>query len=270
MLFRSVVKEGEGEADLSDLEVGMKVEVKGYVENGENIAMLIKIEDEDNETELEVEGEITALTDDMITVNGTTFTLNSDTKVVKEGEGDADLSDLEIGMKVEVKGYVENGENIAKLIKIEKDDDGKNKLEVEGEITALTDDMITVSGTTFTLNSETKVIMELFGLVDLSDLKVGQFVVVKGEVKNGENIATMIKVKSDIESELEVEGEITAISDDMITVNGTTFSLTSETIVVKEGKGKIELGDLEVGMMVEVKGFCIRRREYSKADQTRK
>ncbi len=206
---------------------------------------------------IKVEGEITTKTDNSITVQGKEFAVTSTTVIYNKSNLKIEFGDLEEGDYVEVKGVKINNVLTAKVIKLEDEDDDnrKTELEVEGTISSLSSDMITVNGTTFTLNSETKVIMELFGLADLSDLKVGQFVVVKGKVKNGENAATRIKVKNEVESELEVEGKIEALTDDMITVNGTTFTLTSETIIVKEGKGKIESGDLEVGMMVEVKGF---------------
>jgi hypothetical protein len=260
-----IVKQGYGEVDFSELEVGQTITVKGYSSTEENIAVLIKIEYEsdgdDEKHEIEIEGELTELSESSLTVNGTTFTINSETKIVMKGQGEVDFNVLEIGQTLEVKGYVSGDENIATYIKIEEEDDfGKYEIEVEGELTELSETSLTVNGTTFTINSDTKIVMTGEGIVDFSALEIGQTLEVKGYVSGDENIATLIKIENnkgdDKEKyEIEVEGELTELSETSLTVNGTTFTINSDTKIIMSGEGIVDFSALEIGQTLEVKGY---------------
>jgi len=115
--------------DISSLMDGMMITVEGYIDaNGD---FIVKEIEEEKETEDEVEGTVTEVTDTTLTVledgTETTVTINNDTRMIDD-KGDApsqyfSLSDVVEGDYVEVEFYVneETGENIA--TELERDDD---------------------------------------------------------------------------------------------------------------------------------------------------
>lgn len=214
----------------------------------ENIERSIEAEDADAE-EIEVEGRIESLSDNQITVRGTTFRVNSQTEI----EGDKGIrlafSDLRPGDKVEVEGYRDRSDNlIAKEIEWEADD-----IEVEGQIDSISQSSLTVNGITFQITSRTEFKDDL----RFSDLEEGDTVEVDGfRNRSGELVADEIERKDDEEgeNEVEVEGVIEALTGDSITVNGFTFLVTSNTEIEDDDR-TLSLSDLQEGDGVEVEGY---------------
>lgn len=161
----------------------------------ENIKSDLLFNDADNH--IEVEGNVEAVNDGMITVSSVTFSVDSGTTVVNDNSSKFSLGDIQVGQFVEIEGHVENGENAADKIEIkEQDDNDKTETSTEGKIKALTDTEIIVNGLTFEINSATKIRNENNVLIDIAALEIGKQVGVSGYIENGINIAGSILLKS--------------------------------------------------------------------------
>ena len=252
-----VVMEGKGVMTLSDLKVGQMVEVSGYFKGDTAIARVIKIEKDSlgdtSRVEIEMYGTITELTDSTFTVDSNTvFRFTPDTRVYMKGE--AAVSDLEAGQKVEVKGYTHDSVNYALFIKIKLEDDKGIDLEAEGIITSLSPTELKIDSLSFELNSQTVVVLAGKGRVTLNELKVGQTVEVKAYLSGGVYVAKIIKIKEYTDYKtLTVIGEITAKDDTTMTVNETRFLITSETEFFGKDGVVLTFLDFNLGMMVKVK-----------------
>jgi len=103
--------------DITSLVDGMMITVEGYIDaNGDFVVEEIE---EEKETEDEVEGTVTAVTETTVTVNEMTFTVNNDTRMMDDmGEMPLQyfsLADVVEGDYVEIEFYVDEttGDNIA-------------------------------------------------------------------------------------------------------------------------------------------------------------
>ncbi|RME60050.1 MAG: hypothetical protein D6780_04110, partial [Candidatus Dadabacteria bacterium] len=73
-------------------------------------------------------------------------------------------------------------------------------------------------------------------------------------VSDGDEVEHGGDVSDDSDGE-EIEGIIESISDDSITVNSTTFVITSDTELIDEEKNSLEISDFSAGDCVEVEGI---------------
>ena len=236
----------------ADLRVGMLVNLIGS-DNGTNgNAVSISFEDEVEGvvTRTEAGGglQVMGLT---ITTDGTT---HLDDLVDTNADGIVDVSDLELGDKVEISGYPDgNGGVHATYIEFEGAYDSNsvdNEIEVKGTVTNLT-------ATTFDIGSMT---VDFSG-ADMSEagtLVGGEYVEVKAETApdavTGILTATKVEledggeygVDGDEGEELEVEGMISEITDTTITVNGQTFDIPAGINVSGFAVGDLVDLDIEI------------------------
>jgi hypothetical protein len=112
--------------------------------------------DYDSDSEIEVKGEVTAVSSDSVTVNGVTYLLDEYTRYEY-----GTAADLIVGALVEVEGYFNsNGDLVADEVEFEGYD-SDSELEIQGNVSAVgnTDDpnvgTIEINGTTFHINSST-------------------------------------------------------------------------------------------------------------------
>ena len=139
---------------------------------GHMVAYKVELENDgskghhDDESEVEVKGEVTEVTSDSITVNGVTYLLNENTRY-EHGT----VADLKVGALVEVEGYPNNnGGLVAEEVEFEDHD---SEMEIQGTVSAVNasdanEGTIEIKGTTFHINSST--IMQ-----DSSDARLTHF-----------------------------------------------------------------------------------------------
>lgn len=257
----------DGLDGFADLEVGQYVEVEGfYAEDGTLIADEIEADDDGDDdgddgedNEVEVEGLITELTDDGLTVGGFFFLVTEATEIENDDDEIA-FEDLELGMFAEVEGFTNDaGDLIADEIEIEGDDgddDGDDSdIEVEGTIDDLGDMSLTVGNYTFFVTEGTEIEGEDDQNLTFADLQVGQYVEVEGFYgDDGTLFASEIDVEDFGDDDIEVEGAIEELGDASLTVLGLTFAVTDDTIIEGDDDEPILFSDLAVGLVVEVHG----------------
>ena len=242
----------DGDISFEDLAVGQFAEVEGfYAADGTLVAEEIEVEDGggDDGEEVEVEGLITTLTDDGLTVGGLFFLVTEATEIEGDG-GDIGFEDLAVGQFAEVEGHYDaSGDLVAD--EIEVDESGEQEVEVEGAIEALGEASLTVEGFTFSVTDGT----EFEDGLTFADLAVGQFVEVEGSyTADGTLVAERIEVEDFDDDEIEVEGAIEELGDASLTVLGLTFAVTDATIIRGDDDAPILFADLAVGLVVQVHG----------------
>lgn len=186
-----------------------------------------------------VNGTVTVTTKDGKTV---TLTINNNTVTMVDGSNTT-VFNLEPGAKVKIE--TEGG--VARSIADES-------ASVEGTISAVQGGQVTVrrqSGADVAVNvtAQTSIRLEGDRTGSLSDLKVGLRVVVKYDLQTMNAIRVMLNTRQ----KTEVEGTITAISGNNVTIS-TKVGLQATIIVDSNTSIRLErgatgvLGDLKVGM----------------------
>lgn len=102
-------------------------------------------------------------------------------------------------------------------------------------------------------NGATHITSRTAGMIDAVQISNGQFVKVSGVQKGSLSItATSVQVQSP--NRIDVRGILQTITPSSVTVDGTTFGVTSSTKIEDRRSLPIQLSDLRAGNVVEVKG----------------
>ena len=242
-------------AVFSDLTKGEKVEVRAVKQVDDTyLALNIKIEDEkENESEVELTAQIENINGSDITIGGLTFTTDANTVVLNNNRMAVALTDLAVGMWVEVKGFKNSdGSYYAATIKIE--DFVRTEIEIKGNISYIENVSFIVNDITFSVDSATKVIDHLNNPAMYSDLKTGQLVEVKGN-KTGDTTAMALVIKMEDSADVEISGKISAVNSDNIILNGLTIYVNDNTLYLNQANQPAMFSDLSVDLFVEVKAI---------------
>ena len=240
-------------AVFSDLTKGEKVEVRAVKQVDDTyLALNIKIEDEKkNESEVELTAQIEIINGSDITIGGLTFTTDANTVVLNNNRMAAALTDLAVGMWVEVKGFKNSdGSYYAATIKIE--DFVRTEIEIKGNISYIENVSFIVNDITFSVDSATKVIDHLNNPAMYSDLKTGQLVEVKGN-KTGDTTAMALVIKMEDSADVDISGKISAVNSDNVILNGLTIYVNDNTLYLNRANQPVMFSDISVDLFVEVK-----------------
>ncbi|MEK7322954.1 MAG: DUF5666 domain-containing protein [Pseudomonadota bacterium] len=218
----------------SNLANGMMVEVKSTQTLSGNTMTASRVEAEDSpftgmtSGRLEIEGYVTAVTGTEFTVLGQRVKTTSAT-VYENGTA----ADIAVGKKIEVKGTVgSDGTFTAVEISFRL----PNNVEIEGTVTAVNSsaNTVTVMGVAVQLNAVTQMEdasdakQRPFALANLSS---GDFVEIRGYMKDGQVIATRLE-RDDLVSEVLLQGAVAAKADDLstLTILGVTVNTSTSAV----------------------------------------
>lgn len=204
------------------------------------------IEDQDSEDENDVLGRITGidLEDRIIVVDGLEYKLPKEVDVEMYGE-DAKLSDLKVGMKVEI----ELDEEEAEINVIEDDKDGEI---ISGSITAidLDDKIIVIDKVEYNLPDGTYIEID-GGLASIEDLEVGMKIEI--EVDNDkEEMDILVIDEENVKRFKGIIKELDLIGNYYIMIDDTEHKLSKDAVVLIDGDSK-KLSDLKVGVEANIK-----------------
>ncbi len=230
--------EFDGFLDLSELDVGDHVEVRGEIQGSTIIATRVKLRSDDEETTLR--GFILALGTDsfQLDVDGSTFDI-----VVTAGtefDGFGELSELTIGQEVEARGTLVGTVLTATRVKLRDGGSGGVDFEYEGLLTDLLppDRFLMDDGRIYTVDLNT-VFDPLIGAY--GGLVAGQFLEVEAlRGPSGSNLVVEIKLEGDEQNGQgyrELEGVI-------LTISPTEIVLESG-VVVAVNPGTVFVGDAD-------------------------
>ncbi|WP_292016706.1 DUF5666 domain-containing protein [Marinobacter sp. HL-58] len=244
--------EFDDDLDRDDLANGLIVEVEGHIEGGVLIAEEIDDEDDlfDDDDDVEIAGAISGDYDEsarQFRLNGITVQVNSGTEF-DDGLRESDLGD---GLLVKVEGDFRNGVLVAEEIE-PRDGDA----ELEGVIESRDDNELTVSGVRVVLTGNTLIEDDdddddddriSMRIQDIESLRTGDFIEVEGIQRSSDGgylEAIKIEREDDDDDQFEMEGRVTAVTSDSVTVLGLTLL-----------QGDEDISEIRVGNQVEVEYF---------------
>ena len=243
---------------LADLAVGQTVKVKAAPQtDGKLLAVRIVVEDF-RTLHAGVIGEIESIdsANQTLTVLGLTFTVTSETKIVGAHRTLLSFSDLQVGIRVGVRGaQQEDGSLVAVRIMVVPL--AQAAMEIEGVITNLDQANMTleVLGIVVKVDANTVILIEHDRLGTFADLQVGQRVEVKAKKQtDGSLLAFLIKIDDDLVFGMEMQGEVESVSASSVTVAGTDFAVTSSTVVLDQSYNVVSSSQITSGETVYVWG----------------
>ncbi len=253
--------EGKHRASFSfaDLQVGMRVEVKGVkMDNGDFLAVKIEMEDHsehDSDNDFEVKGTIDSVLSAAVVINNTQFSIDDQTRIELDHHVFGTLNDLSAGMYVEVKASrLSDGSYYARKIEVENEND--TRVKITGAIDSVGTDFLMVLNYTVQIDSNTQIMDYNKAALTLADLENGQRVQIKGKlIAENTILADRIKVKPFHQSDIELTGQITFLEPGRIQVGQSSFMLDSATVILDNNRNSMTADQLAVGMLVEIKGF---------------
>ncbi len=233
----------------ADLKLGLIVEVRGVLQaDGSLLATRIKLEDR-IEDEIEITGSIEQVSDLAITVLGKIFGLTENTVVLDGNKQVISLSELFVGMTVEVRGdLLPDGTLIAIRIKIE--DGNADEIEVVGPIESFGQNTVEVIGVVFFVTDSTAILDKENNPIAFADLQIGQTVEVKALVRSdGSRVATRIKV----EDLLLMSAVVNQVDGNGIAILNREILFDSNTLILGKMNELLATADLTIGQIVEVR-----------------
>src|SRR5256885_12862335 len=228
----TVFRRGDMAIAPADINTGDRVEVKAAQTDTALNALLVKVQQEEQERPevVEVTGAIKSVSATELVVtdahqHDTTFTITPDT-LIRKGDHAATAADLAIGDRVEVKGVQAGTALNALLVKVEENEEPHPQLlAVRGTIKSVSATTIVVTDaqqhdTTFTINSDT-LIRKGDAAATAADLAIGDRVEVLGSVNGTTNTALAIHAEApetEPAEDAEVSGAVKSAGASSITV----------------------------------------------------
>lgn len=238
-------------------EVFWDVEIRIEDDSGNRfeVEVQIKIGDDIVGEQILIQGTIESLETESLIVNGITILVNDETVILDKDGLSIDYSELNLGERVMVlANREENGDLVARTIRL-RGGIGEN-IEIRGVIQELTDSTLVLAGKEFDVDMNTEILDADGDPIQFSDLKVGFLVEVHAAVQNdGSLLATRIKIEDeDGEDEVEFTGTIEVLAENLIIVDGISFLVDGMTEILDDDNDPISFDDLEVGMLVQIRG----------------
>ena len=204
----TIIRNDDHVVPLSSIHVGDFVEIDAQQNGGTLTAIRIELDEEDHL--LEIEGKITAISGSSITIqteDGSKVEVNvGATTTIRGEDGPIPLSQLKVGDKIEVKAQ-RNADGSLQAIDIkvegeENDDEEDASVEVKGVVTDISSTSLTVKtegGQMVTVTiTPTTVIKKDDEPATFVDIKVGQKVEIKAmRQTDGSLVATRIKIEEE-------------------------------------------------------------------------
>ncbi len=239
------------------LNTGDKVEVKA-IKNPDSsfTATKIKLEDEDDDNELEFKGTISEIGDNNFTIGNRLIQVNESTIILGHSNSPLSFEDLTTGMRVEVKAIWQSGGTLlATKIKIEDHSGYEDEIEFTAQIESIDGTSLVVGGVVFKVDSNTVVLDNNRQPVSFESLRAGMLVKIKGfRQADGSILAVKIKIEDFYKDEIELKGKIEDLGSGFVTVLGKTFTVNDQTKIYDHLGMQTGFSSLSAGMIVEIKG----------------
>jgi len=236
---------------IDDLEKGQRVKVKGYFQtDGSILATSIKVKPFFQDY-VEFYGTVDSVGTDWISVNQTTFLVDSNTVIFDRDKNPIALSDINVGDFVEIKAQrLGDGSWLAHRIKVE--DEKIGRIEISAYIDSVGSNFLIVGGLIFYVDDSTRILDYTGNPIMLSDLSVGQYVEVKAYMQtDGAYLA--VRVKLEDSPNMTVYGAtLNGLSADRVVLGGQEVNITMTTVVLDENYQPTDLSAYTVGSEVTV------------------
>ncbi len=163
--------------NFSDIQVDQRVEVKAQMQqNGGYLATRIEVKNS-NSHNVEIRGAIEEIGTDYLVVSGVTVGFDSLTVVYNETYQQISLSDLSVGVIVEIKA-LQNADGSLMALEIKIDRDPANLLQSSGQVNDVTSSSVSIGAPEFLVDNQTVIIDNAYQLTDLSAIQQGDQITV--------------------------------------------------------------------------------------------
>jgi len=265
----TIFRSGDMAITPADLNAGDRVEIQATQVNDVLNAVVVRLDREEQQPQTaEIEGVLTSIGMSEIVVTDaqmtdTTVEIDANTMIFIGGQP-ATLADLVTGQRVEVEATVSGTTTTAVIIHAEVPEMEQPEAEVQGAVSAVGTDSITVTTSgqgdvTVTVDANTRIRKD-GQTIAIGDIQTGDAVEAKGTRVDAQTIlASEITVESQTETEeAEVQGTVSAVGTDSITVTTSgqgdvTVNVDANTRIRKDDR-TIAIGDIQKGDSVEAKG----------------
>ncbi len=202
--------------DFSYLQAGQWVEVKAFIQpDGKLIAIKIKVKDV-NRVEIEIHATIDTLYANIVRAGGMDFLVDNNTEILDQSGDPITLSDLRIGMVVEIKALQEtDGSYRALRIKVEDD---PNVNTMAGSVAGLSGDQLVVGNASVDLTPQTVILDQNFNPISVDQLNLGDQVTVWADYSDPTNPQA-------VQVQQGTTDTVTGLEDDPISGIPTRFEL---------------------------------------------
>ncbi|MBX2819544.1 MAG: T9SS type A sorting domain-containing protein [Rhodothermaceae bacterium] len=233
----------------ADLSVGLIVEIRADVQaDGSLLASDIKIEDR-LEDEVEVRGLADSVSDSSIVVLGREFHVVATTAVFDNNNNPISLSAVTAGSIVEVKANLLPGGMLV-AVRIELEDDDRNRVRVQGPIDAVGVDSLNIAGIYLLLNGATEVVDEDGNTVSISDLAAGQSVDADAQrQETGLPVVTRVEIKN----VANMTGSISGITNNSLKIAGSTVTFDASTTIIGPDNEALTIAALSDGQFAKIR-----------------
>jgi len=254
---------------INDLTVDDIVEVNGFSDGNGNV-LATRIETKSASDDIEIKGVISNLTEETFNIGSLLVDYVSNSNGVELPEvALADGLFVEVESDLPLEGDAETGYTmIASEVEIEEDgdididgDEG-DEIEMQGLVTE-----VDLDAGTFLFNGQLVEIasLELDDEFDIANLVDGMMITVEGYIDSEGNFVVE-EIEEEKETEDEVEGKVSAVTETTITVNEMTFTVNNDTRMIDEmGEMPLQyfsLMDIVVDDYVEIEFY------YDEATET--
>jgi len=264
----TIFRRGDMAIAMSDLKMGGRVEVKATEQGSVLLALLVRVDEQQEPEALELTGTIKNVSPSELVItdahgNDTTVEITAMTLILK-GDQPATPADLAIGDRVEVRAVKMGTTLNALLIKDEEEapQQQPERVEVNGTIKNVSSSQIVVTDAhqhdaTFSIDDHT-IIRKNGRPAATTDLMIGDRVEVKALTMGTTSTALIINDETEQEEQdVEIAGSVKATGSNQITVTTRSADVvvkTDSNTRIRKDDRSIGLADIHVGDQVEAKG----------------
>lgn len=241
----------------SDLQQGFTVSVLATKASTSNALVALRIVVLRPSIEIRtITGFITEIDGDLIVVNGFVIRVADRTEIVGTDGQAIRFEDLSVGVRVRVSAthFVTNTLDLRVLVaeRIQVLPDREKR--VTGRIRAVSESSIQIASVEAAITNTTKILNQEGDPIGVGDLSVGMLAAMHVVETSTGIVATTIRLLPRLEDEIGVAGVVEATGDSSLVVLGQTFFVLPNTVIRNESGEKIDLGSLEVGRAVALRG----------------
>lgn len=244
----TVITDRNGQAiSFSALAVGMVVEVRADRQSGRWIATRIHIEDNVDRV-VEIRGRIESLLPSGFLVLGREVRVTNTTVFLDEQSRPITFADLRVDDFVEVRA-LSVSDSILVALRVKRENNPNNEVEVRGSINALSFSAIVVGNIVVRVDAATVYLDHNEQPIAITDLRLGMVVEVRALRQND---GSLLAVRVKVEQRLALNGVITQINGNRVSIQGLAQTLTSASLIFDEQNRAANAQALRVNQRVDL------------------
>lgn len=240
------------ERPFSQVQAGEFVEIRAFL-GATALPLASTIQQQSGaEESIWVQSTIDQVLDGVVVVQGRTFLVQEETRVVDENGQRIPASFLSEGRDVTVYGIRNPSTNELSAVLIQLTMDGRGKIEASGRILEYETETIYLGGVDFDVGEATLFRSSIGSLLDVSELTTGMYARVRGtDIGANALNASVVQLEP---FEASVAGPAEFVGEELIRIGRVPFIVDEDTDIVGFAGSPITLDQLPAGTMLAVDG----------------